>query len=177
MRSTLIPLLGLALALGCDQTGPLSPDQTSSLVPVEAGPAAVRHDIIHTDDRGTFELRGLQGCFGELVIVTGKIRIKEHTMTSTTTGNQDHTSFTFISNGIGVGQETGRIWRFKEISRVRFNTPNLVAPHATETRTLNTHLIGPGGNVKIKIALHVVINGKGLVKVVVDSFKGPCAPT
>ena len=92
MRSALVSLLGLALALGCDQTAP----------------AFAKHEIIHIDDRnGTFELRGLEGCFGELVIVTGTLRFKQHTMTSTQTGNDDHTSFTFILNGTGVGQETG----------------------------------------------------------------------
>jgi hypothetical protein len=86
------------------------------------------------------------------VIVTGTLRFKEHTMTSTATGN-------------------------KEISRVRFNTPNLAAPHATETLTLNTHLIGPGSKVKIKLALHVVLTGQGIRKVVINTAKGPCGPT
>jgi len=39
-----------------------------------------------------------------------------------------------------------------------------------------THLIGPGGSVKLKLALHVVINGQGVVKVVVNSDKRPCSP-
>jgi hypothetical protein len=178
MRSSLVPLLGLALALGCDQTKPLAPGETSSLAPVETGPAFEKHEITHIDETsGTFELRGLEDCFGELVIATGTLRFKEHTLTSPTSGNQDHFSQTFILNGTAVGQETGRVWKFKEISRIRFNTPNLTAPHGNETRTLNTHLVGPGDSVKIKLALHVVINGQGIVKVVVDSFKGPCSPT
>ena len=178
MRSSIICLFGLVLALGCDQTSPLAPAETSSLAPVETGPAFARHEIDHIDETsGTFELRGLEGCFGELVIVTGTVRFKQHAMTSTETGNVDHTSFTFYLNGTGVGQTTGRVWKFKEMSRERFNTPNLAAPHFTETLRLITHLIGPGSNVKIMLALHVVLAGKGITKVVVDSEKGPCSRT
>jgi hypothetical protein len=178
MCSSLISLLGLVLAMGCDQISPLAPVETSSFAPVETGPAFARHEIDHIDDRGgTFELRGLEGCFGELVIVTGTVRYKQHAMTSTETGNVDHTSFTFYLNGTGVGQTTGRVWKFKEISRERFNTPNLVAPHFTETLRLITHLIGSGSNVKVMLALHVVLSGNGITKVVVDSDKGPCSPT
>ena len=72
MRSSLISLLGLVLAMGCDQTSPLAPVETSSLASAETGPAFARHEIDHIDESsGTFELRGLEGCFGELVIVTG----------------------------------------------------------------------------------------------------------
>ena len=170
MRSSLVALLGLVLATGCDRASPLAP--------AESGPAFAKHDITHLDERtGTFELRGLEDCFGELVIVTGTVRYKEHTMTSTETGNQDHMSFTFYENGTAVGQTTGRVWKFKEKLQGKFNTPNLEAPHATETRYATTHLIGPGGSVTIKLALHVVINGKGIVKVVVEAAKGPCSGT
>jgi hypothetical protein len=110
------------------------------------------------------------------VIVTGTVRFKQHTMTSTETGNEDHSSLTLFLEGTGVGQTTGRVWKFKEITRLTFNTPNLAAPHATETLRTMTHLIGPGGSVKLKLALHVVINGQGVVKVVVNTDKGPCSP-
>ena len=74
MRSSSITLLGLVLAMGCDRT--------STTGPTETDPVFAKHVITHLDERtGTFELRGLQGCFGELVIVTGTIRYKEHTMT------------------------------------------------------------------------------------------------
>jgi hypothetical protein len=50
-----------SIALGCDQTSPLAPEDTGSLAPVETGPAFARHEIQHIDDRnGTFELRGLE---------------------------------------------------------------------------------------------------------------------
>ena len=95
-----------------------------------------KHEITHLDERGsTFELRGLEGCFGEFVIVTGTLRYKEHTMTSPETGNQDHMRFTFFEEGTAVGQATGRVWKFKEKLEGTFNTPNLAAPHATFTRT------------------------------------------
>jgi hypothetical protein len=170
MRSSLIPLLGLVLATGCDQP--------AALAPVDTDPAFAKHEITHIDETsGTFELRGLTGCFGELVVATGTVRYKEHTMTDIATGNDDHFSFTFILNGTAVGQRTGRVWKFKEISRFRFNTPNLPAPHFTETLALNTHLVGPGGSVKLKLALHVVLSSNGVTKVVVDKAKGPCDPT
>ena len=111
MRFSRVPLLGLVLAMGCDQT------QTSPLAPIDTDLAFDRHEIDHIDSRsGEFELRGL-------------------------------------------------------------NTPNLPAPHFTETLSLNTHLIGPGGSVKIKLVLHVVLTRKGITRIVVDSRKGPCAPT
>jgi hypothetical protein len=78
------------------------------------------------------------------VIVTGTVRFKEHTMTSTETGNEDHSSLTLFLEGTGVGQTTGRVWKLKEITRLTFNTPKLAAPHATETVRSMTHLIGPG---------------------------------
>lgn len=171
MRSSIVPLIGLLLAMGCDHSG--------SLAPADSGPAFGKHQITHIDETsGTFELRGLTGCFGELVVVTGTVRYKEHTMTDVATGNQDHSSFTFFLNGTAVGQTTGRVWKFKEISGGRFNTPNLPAPHFTETLTLNMHFVGPGGSVKIKTALHVLLpaNG-GSPKVVVNTAKGPCSPS
>src|SRR5687768_2880100 len=170
MRSTIAPLIGLVLAMGCDQPGPLAPS--------DSGPAYARHQITHIDETsGTFELRGLSGCFGELVVVTGTVRYKEHTMTDVATGNQDHSSFKFFLNGTAVGQTTGRVWKFKEISGGRFNTPNLLAPHFTETLTLNMHLVGNRQSVKLKLALHVVLPGNGgSPKVVVNTAKGPCAP-
>ena len=176
MRSFLISLLGLVLAMGCDQTSPLAPIETSSLASAETSPAFARHKIDHIDETsGTFELNGLEGCFGELVIVTRTVRFKQHTMTSTGTGNEDHSSLTLFLGGTGVGQTTGRVWKFKEITRLTFNTPNLAAPHATETVRSMTHLIGPGGSVKLKLAVHVVITGQGVVKVVVNTDKGPCS--
>jgi len=112
-----------------------------------------------------------------LVIVTGTLRFKEQAVTSTETGNVDHSSVTFFLNGTGVGQTTGAVYTFKEISRLHFNTPNLEAPQATFTSQLITHLISQGRqpNVQIKLALHVVITGQGVTKVVVDSDKGPCS--
>jgi hypothetical protein len=168
MRPSFVALVGLVLAMGCDRTSPLAPTETD--------PSLAKHDITHIDDRGgTFELRGLQDCFGELVIVTGTLRYKEHTMTSTETGNQDHMSFTFFEQGTAVGQRTGRVWKFKEKLQGKFNTPNLEAPHATETRYAITHLIGPGGSVMVKLALHVVLSPTGIVKIVVNTAKGPCS--
>ena len=100
MRSSTVALIGLVLAMGCDRTGPTAPAETDPLL--------TRHQITHIDDRnGQFELRGLEGCFGELVIVKGTLRYKEHTMTDPATGNQDHTRFTFFEEGTGVGQRTG----------------------------------------------------------------------
>ena len=123
------PCSGSFSPWGCDQTSPLAPVETSSLAPIETGPAFARHEIDRIDDRnGTFELRGLEGCFGELVIVTGTVRFKEQTMTSTETGNEDHSSLTLFLEGTGVGQTTGRVWKFKEITRLTFNTPTSPRP-------------------------------------------------
>ena len=170
MRSPFVALLGFALVLGCDPTAPADPTETA--------PSLARHDITHIDEHGgTFELRGLEDCFGELVIVTGTVRYKEHTMTDPTTGNQDHTSFTFFENGTAVGQRTGRVWKFKEKLQGKFNTPNLAAPHATFTTNAITHLVGPGGSVRIKLALHVVVTPEGITKIVVDTAKSPCDGT
>ena len=167
MRRYSAALLGLMLALGCDQSSPTAPIETS--------PSLAKHQILHIDDRsGEFELRGLEGCFGELVIVTGTLRFKEHTMTDPATGNQDHTSLVFFEEGTGVGQRTGRVWKFKEKLQGNFNTPNLAAPHATFTRTATTRFIGNGPTLVVKLALHVVISGQGIEKVVVNSQKGPC---
>ena len=82
--------------------------------------------------------------------------------------------FTFFEEGTGVGQRTGRVWKFKEKLQGNFNTPNLAAPHATFTRTATTRFIGNGRTLVVKLALHVVINGQGIEKVVVNSQKGPC---
>ena len=171
MRSSVLPLLGLAFAMGCDQPGPLAPTQTD--------PSFAKHQINKIDETsGTFELRGLTGCFGELVVATGTVRYKEMTMTDVTTGNVDHSGFMFFLNGTAVGQTTGRVWKFKEISRHRFNTPNLPAPHFSETLTLNMHLVGSGGSVKIKLALHVVLpSSGGDPRIIVDTAKGPCDPS
>jgi len=167
MRFTLAALLGLAFATGCDRTGPVDPS--------EIGPSLAKHDITHIDDRsGTFELRGLEGCFGELVIVTGTVRYEEHTMTDPATGNQDHTWFTFFERGTAVGQQTGRVWKFKETLRGRFNTPNLSAPQGNFSRSATTHFIGSGGSLMVKTTFHAVIKATGIVKVVVDFSKGPC---
>ena len=172
MRSSFVALLGLALAIGCDQPAPTAPADAAR---VDAAPAFAKHEITHLDERtGTFELRGLQACFGELVIVTGTVRYKEHTMTDPATGNQDHRRFTFFEEGTAVGQETGRVWKFKEKLQGNFNTPNLEAPHATETLTATSHFIGNRSSVVVKLALHVVINRQGIVRVVVDTQKGPC---
>ena len=171
MRFTFVPLIGLVLAMGCDQPAALAPTDTD--------PSFARHEIGKIDETsGTFELRGLTGCFGELVVATGTVRYKAMTMTDVATGNVDHSGFMFFLNGTAVGQTTGRVWKFKEISRYRFNTPNLPAPHFTETLTLNTHLVGSGRSVKLKLALHVVLpsNG-GEPRIIVDTAKGPCDPS
>jgi hypothetical protein len=56
--------------------------------------ALAGHRITHIDETsGTFELRGLTCCFGELVVATGTVRFQEHTMTGLATGNDDHFSF------------------------------------------------------------------------------------
>lgn len=167
MRSSTVALIGLVLAMGCDRTGPTAPAETDPLL--------TKHQITHIDERsGQFELRGLEGCFGELVIVKGTLRYKEHTMTDPATGNQDHTRFIFFEEGTGVGQRTGRVWKFKEKLQGNFNTPNLAAPHGTFTRTASTRFIGSGPTLVVKLTLHVVINGQGIEKVVVNSQKGPC---
>ena len=170
MRFTLVLLIGLVLAMGCDQSGPVAPS--------DSGPAFGKHQISHIDETsGTFVLTGLTRCFGEPIIATGTVRYKEVTMTDIATGNVDHSSFKFFLNGTAVGQNTGRLWKFKEISGGRFNTPNLVAPHFTETLTLNMHFVRPGDVVKIKTAIHVVLSGNGgEPKLVVQTAKGPCAP-
>jgi hypothetical protein len=118
-------------------------DKTSPLAPGDASFSFAKHQTEHTDSRdGEFEIRGFEGCFGELVVVTGAA------------------------------------YKFKEISRLHFNIPNLDAPYATFTDQLITRLIshGPQPNVKIELALHVTITGQGVTKVVVDSDKGPCSP-
>ena len=167
MRSSAAALIGLLLAMVCDRTSPTAPAETD--------PSLGRHDITRIDERtGEFELRGLEGCFGELVIVRGTLRYKEHTMTDPATGNQDHMRFTFFEEGTGVGQRTGRVWKFKEKLQGTFNTPSLTAPHGTFTRTATTRFIGNGPTPVVKLALHVVINGQGIEKVVVNSQKGPC---
>ena len=170
MRFSVLPLLGLAFALGCDQPDPLEP--------VDAGPAFGKHEISRIDETsGTFEIRGFTGCFGELVIATGTVRYREYKMTDIATGNVDHSSFSFILNGTAVGQETGRVWKFKEISKQRFNTPNLPAPQFNEKLTLDTHLIGPGRTVKLKLAFRVVLTPKdSRPRIIFDSAKGPCLP-
>jgi hypothetical protein len=171
MRFSVIPLLGLVLAMGCDKTSPLAPSETS--------PAFKKHEITRIDETsGTFELR-LENCLGELIIVTGSVRFKEHTMTDTETGNQDHQRLTFYLNGTAVGQQTGRVWTYKEVSQLKFNTPNLQAPHGNFTSTFTARLISKGKqpNARIKLALHVVTNGQGVTKVVVDSEKGACRLT
>ena len=94
-------------------------------------------------------------------------------MTSTETGNQDHMRFTFFEEGTGVGQATGRVWKFKEKLQGNFNTPNLAAPHATFTQTATTHFIGNGPSLVVKTALHVTINGQGIVKVWWIPTRGP----
>ena len=170
MRFSIAPLIGLVLAMGCDQPGATAPSET--------GPALAKHEISHIDETsGTFELNGLTRCFGEPIVATGTVRYKEITMTDVTTGNVDHSSFKFFLNGVAVGQNTGRLWKFKEISGGRFNTPNLVAPHFTETFTLNMHFVRPGDVVKIKTTIHVVLSGNGgEPRLVVQTAKGPCAP-
>ena len=172
MRFSAIPLLGLVLAMGCDKTSPLAPSEMT--------PAFGKHEIEHIDDKdsGTFGLR-LENCLGELIIVTGGVRYKEHTLTSTETGNQDHQKVTFYLDGTAVGQRTGRVWTYKEVSQLKFNTPNLQAPHGNFSRALTARLVSKGKypNAKIKLALHVVTNGQGVTKVVVDSEKGNCGLT
>jgi hypothetical protein len=66
------------------------------------------------------------------------------------------------------------VWSFKEKLQGSFNTPNLAAPHGTFTRTASTRFIGNGRTLVVKLTLHVVINGQGIEKVVVNSQKGPC---
>jgi hypothetical protein len=171
MRSSVVPLLGLVLALGCDQTTPLAPSETT--------PAFARHDHTQIDETsGTFELR-LDDCLGELIIVTGSVRYKEHTLTDPATGNQDHQKVTFYLEGTGVGQRTGRVWTYKEVSQLKFNTPNLEAPHGGFNSSVIARLVskGKGPNGKIKLRLHVLTNGQGVTKVVIDTEKGACSFT
>ena len=168
MRFSVVPLLGLVLAMGCDKTSPFAPSETS--------PAFQKHEITRIDETsGTFELR-LEDCLGELIIVTGSVRFKEHTMTDPETGNQDHMRLAFFLNGTAVGQSTGRVWKYKEASQLNFNTPNLQAPHGNFTSTFMARLISQGKqpNAKIKLALHVVTNGQGVTKVLIDSERGAC---
>jgi hypothetical protein len=168
MRFSAVPLLGLVLALGCDQASPVAPSETS--------PAFQKHDITHIDETsGTFELR-LDDCLGELIIVTGSVRYKEHTLTDPATGNLDHQKVTFYLKGRAVGQRTGRVWTYKEVSQLKFNTPNLQAPHGNFTSGVTARLVSKGKqpNAKIKLALHVVTNGQGVTKVVIDTEKGNC---
>jgi hypothetical protein len=168
MRFFMIPLLGLVLAMGCDKTSPLAPS--------EASPAFKKHEITHIDETsGTFELR-LSNCLGELIIVTGSVRYKEHTLTDPATGNQDHQKVTFYLEGRAVGQGTGRVWTYKEVSQLKFNTPNLQAPHGNFSSSVTARLISKGKqpNAKIKLALHVLTNGQGVTKVVIDTEKGNC---
>lgn len=168
MRSSALSLLLLAFAAGCDQAEPLAP--------ADSGPTLGRHRIDRIDETsGTFEIRGFTGCFGELVVATGTVRYRSMDMTDVATGNVDHSSFAFILNGTAVGQTTGRVWKFKEMSRERFNTPNLPAPHFTDKLTLATHLVGPGGSVKLTTAFHVLLPaGSTTPKIVIDSAKEAC---
>ena len=170
MRFSAVPLVGLVLAMGCDQSTP------DPVAPPETGAAFQRHQITKIDETsGTFELR-LEDCLGELIIVTGTVRYKEHTMTDPATGNNDHQSIAFYLNGRAVGQQTGRVWTYKEHSQIKFNTPNLTAPQGNFSSNLTARLISKGKypNAKMKLKLHVVINGKGVQKVLFDTVKGEC---
>lgn len=172
MRFSVVPVVALVLAMGCDQTSP------DLVAPSQTGPAFQKHEItkINNKNEGTFELR-LNDCLGELIVVTGSVDYKEHTLTDPATGNQDHQKVTFTLHGTAVGQRTGRVWTYREISQIRFNTPSLDAPHGNINRSLTARLVSRGRqpNAKIKLALHVVINGQGFVKVVVDSQRGNCS--
>jgi hypothetical protein len=77
-------------------------------------------------------------------VVTGTVRFKEHTVTSTETGNVDHSTVTFFLNGTEVGQTSGAVYKYKETSRIQFKTPNLEASQATITNKVITHLISQG---------------------------------
>jgi hypothetical protein len=170
MRFSALPLLGLVLAMGCDKATPVAPSETI--------PAFAKHEHTQIDDKdsGTFGLR-LENCLGELIIVTGSVRYKEHTLTDPATGNQDHQKVTFYLEGTAVGQRTGRVWTYKEVSQLKFNTPNLQAPHGNFSSGVTARLISKGKqpNAKIKLALHVLTNGQGVTKVVIDTEKGECS--
>lgn len=169
MRFSVVPLLGLVLAMGCDQADPVAP--------IAASPAFQRHEHTNIDETsGTFEVR-LEDCLGELIIGSGTVRYKEHTLTDPATGNQDHQTVMFFLNGTAVGQQTGRVWSYKEISQLTFNTPNIEAPQGNFATWVKTRLISKGKqpNATIQLRLHVVINGQGVQKVVIDSEKGACS--
>ena len=170
MRFSVVPVLGLVLAMGCDNTSPVAPG--------EGGPELDKQTILHINEKnsGTFELRGFEGCFGELVVATGTVRFRQHTATSTITGNENHTKLTFYLDGTAVGQRTGRVWKYKDSSSLQFNTPNLTAPQGNFSTKVVARLISQGKqpNAVLKLRLHVVINGQGVQKVVIDSEKGPC---
>jgi hypothetical protein len=170
MRFSAVPLAALVLAIACDQTSP------DPVAPVETTPAFQKHQITRIDETsGTFELR-LENCLGELIIVTGTVRYKEHTLTDPATGNNDHQKVTFYLSGRAVGQTTGRVWTYKEVSQLKFNTPNLQAPHGNFASSVTARLVSRGSqpNAKIRVKLHVVINGKGVQKVVFDTVAGEC---
>ena len=170
MRFSVLPVLGLVLAMGCDNSSPVAPS--------ESPPEFDKQTILHINEKnsGTFELRGFEGCFGELVVVTGGVKFKQHTATSIATGNENHTKLTFYLDGTAVGQRTGRRWKYKDISSIQFNTPNLAAAQGNFISRVTARLISQGkqSNAVLKLDLHVVINGQGVQKVVINTAKGPC---
>ena len=96
----------------------------------------------HIDDKdsGTFGLR-LENCLGELIIVTGTVfGSGAHADASTETANQDHQKVTFYLDGTAVGQRTGRVWTYKEVSQLKFNTPNLQAPQGNFSSSFTARL-------------------------------------
>ena len=156
MRLSVVPVLGFVLAMGCEQSSPLAPSQS--------GPSFKRHEITRTDDKdsGTFELR-LDRCLGERIIVTGSVRFKEHRLTDVETRHEDHTKVSFFSEGTAVGQQTGRVWKYKDISQLTFNTPNLLAPQGEFSSWITAHLVSRGKqpNATIRLQLHFTTGGNG----------------
>ncbi|HUR93672.1 MAG TPA: hypothetical protein VMY76_03755, partial [Gemmatimonadales bacterium] len=155
------------LSLGLLSTvllGACNPD-SGPMAPAPASPELLSAPF-HDSFREPIDFVGFEDCVGEPVRITGQAHVTINLVTATETQSNQHTVFMVNVNGTGVGQVTGRTYRYHEAQRSVFESPTAEALHGI----LNDHIVvrlvsqGSAPNAVIRVAFHFIFTGQGVPK-------------
>lgn len=168
MRKALLSLLGSSLIVACGQN-------SSPAGPAEEIDPSLARVTEHLTSQDPIELPGVPDCSGELFTLRG---IQRHSLNvvSDLEGNVLHISDHVAVHATGTGLTTGTKYLLQDNFDFSFQTPNLPAPHATQTVHQTTRIIAQGAtsNFFLRFDTHIAITGQGELRTTVDHFTIEC---
>jgi hypothetical protein len=155
MRASLAYCLPLALLAACDK--PTEP-------PLEPAPGvrpSFRTVTEHFPLAESFSFVTPNPCNGEDVQVSGQVKGQVNLAGEADAFEQGeivHTEFHLLASGRGTGLTSGATYLYQDVINQGFNSPNVLAPHATTDFEQSFRMVSQGGepNFWLTVGFHAV---------------------